>query len=245
MTSQTGFFSSRVLLSAMAAAALLTTGCATAPAKDNTPSLMSQYKPRSILILPPIDNTIEVDASYKYLPTVTRPVAERGYYVFPVAVVDRLMRENGLPGPAEMHAVSRDRLRDVFGADAVLYLSLSKWGSSYSVLDSSTRVTVSGRLVDLKTGTELWQGQGTAADSSSSSNQGGLAGLLVGALIRQIASSVSDNSPQVARAANASLFGRGVGTAKGALPAGPYRVAFDEALKAKKAGGVKPAPAKQ
>ncbi len=94
-----------------------------------------QYPPRSILVLPPVDDTMEVAASYAYLPTVTRPIVERGYYVFPVAVVDRMMRENGLPGPAEMHTIALAKIDEIFGADAVLYLTLSDWGTSYGVID--------------------------------------------------------------------------------------------------------------
>ena len=45
------------------------------------------HMPRSILVLPPLNNSLEPVAPYIYLSTVTRPLAERGYYVFPVAVI--------------------------------------------------------------------------------------------------------------------------------------------------------------
>ena len=83
-------------------------------------SAYHQHMPRSVLVLPPLDNSMEVDAGYAYLSTVTEPLAERGYYVFPVAVVDRMLRDNGLPGAGEMHQVPLSRLGEVFGADAVL-----------------------------------------------------------------------------------------------------------------------------
>jgi len=42
---------------------------------------LEQSKPRSILVLPPVNNTVEVDAPYIYLSTISRPLAEKGYYV--------------------------------------------------------------------------------------------------------------------------------------------------------------------
>ena len=209
----------RLLAAAPALCAFAAAGCKTAEPFDYT--LFHQHRPRSILVLPPLDDTMEVEASYAYLATVTSPLAERGYYVFPVALVANMMRENGLPGPAEMHTVSLSKLDEIFGADAVLYLTLSDWGTSYAVLDSSTRVTVAGRLVDVKSGAELWSGQATASQSSSSGSNS-IGGMLASALVSQIVSSAVDPSEGVARQANGALFytkGRG-------LPPGPYHPDF-------------------
>ena len=177
--------------------------CQTPEPYDYT--LFREHAPRSVLVLPPLDNTLEVDAAYAYLATVTQPLAERGYYVFPVAVVDRMLRDNGLPGPGEMHAVPLQRLGEVFGADAVLYIVLKDWGTAYQVLDSSTRVTAEAYLVDVATGTEIWRGEHTAAQSSSSGG-GGLGDMLVGALVNQVFTSLADPSQDVARECNAGLF---------------------------------------
>lgn len=177
--------------------------CETPQPYDYT--LFREHTPRSILVLPPLDNTLEVDAAYAYLSTVTRPLAEQGYYVFPVAVVDRMLRDNGLPGPAEMHGVGLERVREVFGADAVLYITLEDWGTAYRVLDSSTEVTAEAHLVDTASGLEIWSGKHTAA-TSSSAGQGDLAGMLVGALVNQIVTSISDPSLDVAASCNEGLF---------------------------------------
>ena len=194
----------RVLL--LAAVLAGASACQTSPPYDYT--LFHAHHPRSVLVLPPLDSTPEVDAAYAYLSTVTQPLAERGYYVFPVAVVDRMLRDNGLPGPGEMHQVPLQRLGEVFGADAVLYITLTDWGTSYRVLDSSTEVTAEAHLVDVASGQEIWRGQKTAAYSSSS-GQGDLIGMLVGALVNQVASSVSDPSLDVARDCNDALFCNG------------------------------------
>jgi hypothetical protein len=167
-----------ILLLALASMA----ACASPEPHDYT--LFHEYQPRSVLVLPPLDNSMEVDAAYAYLSTVTRPLAEHGYYVYPVAVVDRMLRDNGLPGPGEMHQVPLQRLGEVFGADAVLFITLYDWGTAYRVLDSATEVTAEASLVDVATGTEIWRKKHTAVYSSSS-GQGDLAGMLVGALLNR------------------------------------------------------------
>jgi len=194
-------------------------GCEPGAPLDYT--LYRQYPPRSILVLPPVDDTMEMDASYAYLSTVTRPIVERGYYVFPVAVVARMMRENGLPGAAEMHTVSLSKIDEIFEADAVMYLTLTDWGTTYTVIDSSTRVTVHGRILDVKTGTELWRGNATAVQSSNA-NAGSIEEALMGAIMNQIMTSAVDPSQGLARQANVSLFS----AEDSGLPPGPYHPDF-------------------
>lgn len=174
-----------------------------APSHDY--SSFEQYYPTSILVLPPIDATIEVDATYGYLSVVTKPLAERGYYVFPVAIVDRMMRENGLIEPTDMHAVPLEKLVEVFNPDAVLYVTLTDWGTEYMLFDSQTRVTVTCRLVDADTGVEFWASSKTAV-SSSSSGQSDILGMLVLAVVNQVTTSISDPTLGVAREANDLVF---------------------------------------
>ena len=104
----------------LAATAMLGLGGCVTPPKPYDYSAFERMPPRSILVLPPINETVAVEGTYSYLTTVSRPIAEQGYYVFPVAVIDQLMRENGLPDAAEMQKVPLDKLREITGADAVL-----------------------------------------------------------------------------------------------------------------------------
>jgi hypothetical protein len=60
-------------------------------------------------------------------------------------------------------------------------------------------VTAQARLVDLRSGKEIWQGKATASDSEdNNNNNGGLVGMLVNAAIKQIASNVTDKAHTVA-----------------------------------------------
>ncbi len=196
------------------------TGCVSAPPPYDY-SDFRQSPPRSILVLPPLDETTSVIGPYSYLSTVSFPIAERGYYVFPVAVVDQLLKENGMPTPGEMHQVALDKLRESTGADAVLYPVLHQYGTKYVVLSSTTTVDVSVRLVDTRSGKLLWEGRGAVAQGSGDGGQG-LLGALVNALVSQMLTSKSDLGHGVSRMANVQVF-----YTKGReLPLGPYHPDF-------------------
>lgn len=197
------------------AASLLATGCATSPGYD-----YSAYRadpPRSILVLPPINNSVEVNAPYVYLSTVTRPLAEAGYYVYPVAVVDAFMKENGLSEPAEMQSVPLNKIDEVIGPDAVLYATIEDWGQKFHVLSSDTTVDVSLRLIDTETGTLLWDGKARAIEGSNN-NQGGLLAAVIVAVVEQIVDTSADRTREVSRMANVNM----VADQSDGLPLGPY-----------------------
>lgn len=174
----------------------LLSGCATVTPKDYTEFRKSN--PRSILVLPPINETIEVGATYSVLTTMTRPLAEMGYYVFPVVVVDQFLRENGLTVPGEMHQAPLKKLQEVFGADAVLYLTVEKFGSKYQVFNSTTMVHLRAKLVDARTAVVIWEGSAKAENAGQSG--------LVEALVTQVMNKIFDQSHLVAAMASAQLI---------------------------------------
>ncbi|HWR73666.1 MAG TPA: GNA1162 family protein, partial [Nitrospirota bacterium] len=141
---------------------LLLAGCV--PQNNIDYTAYRQSNPRSILVLPPLNNSPDIRATYSFLSTVTQPLAEAGYYVFPVALVDQTFKENGLPNPGEMHQAPLDKLREIFGADATLFITIMQYGSAYRILSSEVRVTAEARLVDNRSGQVLWQGRATASN---------------------------------------------------------------------------------
>src|SRR5476649_2239993 len=145
--------------------ALLMVGCATHQAAPYDYTAFKASKPRSILVLPPLNNSPEVNATYSVLSQVTYPLAEAGYYVLPVALVDETFKQNGLTTAADIHAVDAKKLNEIFGADAAMYVTITNYGASYNVLNSVVLVTANARLVDLKTGNLLWTGTASASNN--------------------------------------------------------------------------------
>lgn len=178
-------------------AVLLLSACANnRPAYDY--SAFREARPASVLILPPLNNSPDIKATYSMLAHATLPLAEAGYYVFPVSLVDETFRHNGLTSPNDIHDVAPAKLREIFGADAVLYITVKQYGTSYAIIASETRVTADARLVDLRSGKQLWNGSATASSAEGDSNSGGLVGMLIKAAVRQIVETISEQGHVIA-----------------------------------------------
>jgi hypothetical protein len=146
-------------------------------------------------------------ASYSFLSTVTYPLAELGYYVFPVALVDQTFKENGLPNPGEMHQVAPQKLGEIFGADAALFITIEQYGATYQILSSAVTVSAKARLVDTRNGQIIWEGSARASsDESGGGSSGSLLGMVISGLIQQIINSVGDKGYPVAKITSARLL---------------------------------------
>jgi hypothetical protein len=192
---------------ATACVALMFGGCATkAPPIDY--SAFRAARPVTLLVMPPLNEAPDVKATPGVWAHATRPLAEAGYYVLPVALVDETLKQNGIQTPADAAQIPFQKLREVFAADAAVYIKVTRYGTAYRVIDSETRVEVEGRIVDLRSGRELWVGRAFASSAEQSqAGQGGLAGLLVTALVKQIVGTATDASYNFAGAAQARLWG--------------------------------------
>ncbi len=195
----------RNLLALLATAATLA-GCATPPPAYDY-AAFQRAKPASMLVLPPLNDSPDVKATPGVWANATLPLAEAGYYVMPVTLVDETFRQNGLNLPNEVHDVPIVKLREFFGADAGVYLRVKQYGTSYAVIASDTTVVVEGRVVDLRDGTLLWEGRAAASSAEQSQqSQGGLVGLLVTALVKQIIGTVADAGFTYAAIADSRLL---------------------------------------
>ena len=196
-------------LAALVAVALLLGGCET-PRKIYDYTEYKEARPASILVLPPLNSSPDVDATYSMMSVTTAPLAESGYYVFPVTMVAETFKQNGLTSASDIHGVSINKLREIFGADAALYINVKQYGTSYIVISSETRVTAEARLVDLRSGKTLWTGAATASSAEGNNNSGGgVIGLLVKAAIRQIIETVNSQGHVIAARTGARLLTAG------------------------------------
>jgi hypothetical protein len=207
----------RISFKLLAVALLATLGACAAPVKQLDYTAFKRSQPRSILVLPPVNTTHDVKASIGVLSGVTLPLAESGYYVVPVGAMEETFKYNGLTTPEDIAEVTPAKLRQIFGADAALYMKVTRYGTVYQVLDSSTIVSVEAKLVDLRTGDVLWTGSKSATDKELGGMQGGVAGggmvglfvNLATAAIKQVAKTVSDESVDVAGLTNGKLLSAG------------------------------------
>jgi len=152
----------------------------------------------------------EVNAPAVFITTITVPLAERGYYVFPVYLTELLLRDLGLPEAGLVHQLPSQRFFDLFGADAVLFITIKDWSTKYLILVSSVVVEMEYVLKDTRTGTVLWQSKQQVARSSGGSNP---IAMVVSAALNAL---FTDYLP-LARQANIQVFRPPDG-----LPAGRY-----------------------
>jgi hypothetical protein len=202
---------SRKLL-AVLAILLTMTACATHSPSQTDYTAFRNSKPRSILVLPPINDSMEVGATYGMLSQMTMPLAEGGYYVVPVAEMEETFRHNGLTTANDIQSVSAEKLRTIFGADAALYTKITAYGSSYRVIASTTTVTALAKLVDLRSGETLWSGLATANGSEVGNNFSigfGLIGAVVESAVKHVVNVASDKSWPVAGLTSQRLLATG------------------------------------
>jgi len=204
--------------------ALFFNACALSEPEIYDYSALQQAKPRSILVLMPTNETTEVDAGPAVLANAIYPLSEAGYYVFSPALVHETFKNNGIYEASDIQNVSAHKLRQIFGADAVLYLNVVKYGTSYMLIKSTNVVAVNAKLVDLRSGATLWEGSAQVSDDSGGGGNN-LVGMLISAVIKQIGDTVSDAGYKLSASADAILLGQNCNKC---LLYGPYSLHYGQ-----------------
>lgn len=189
--------------------------CSTVQRKEDY-SVFYAHRPRSIVVVPPLNNTTEISAPGVFISTISAPLAERGYYVFPVYLTDILLKDLGLSEAGHIHQLAPGRFLDLFGADAVLFVTIMDWSTKYILLSSSVVVHMQYELKDTRTGLGLWQREQEIVHNSGGGGGGGIGGLIAMAIDAAITALIVDYQP-LAKQANQMVFLPSRG-----LPAGPY-----------------------
>ena len=193
------------LLTSTVAFALLG-GCGSQPARHDY-SAFIRARPVTLLVLPPLNESPDIKATAALWASATLPLAEAGYYVLPVTLVDETLRQNGIDMAADAQAIGLPKLREVFGADAAVYIKVTRYGTRYKVVISETLVEAEARIVDLRSGDLLWQGKASASSAEQQQGQGGLAALLITALVQQVVGTATDAAYNYAGIAGTRLLG--------------------------------------
>ena len=174
---------------------------------------MYQEKPRSLLVMPPINLSTDAEAKDYYATTVEMPIAMHGYYTFPYQLTADVLRQQGIYDSELVYDVPLNKFHDYFGVDAVLFTKINHWDTSYTVIASTLTVSISAEIKSTKTSEILWQYSGTVVVDLSVNGGGGLAGLLVGAIATAINTAAADYTIY-AKQANGRFIG--------SMPFGPY-----------------------
>lgn len=164
-------------------------------------------RPRSIVVMPPINKTPHVAAKEYFYSSIAAPLAERGYYVYsPYLVMDVFEQESAGDAELFVHA-PLGIFRQFFDTDAVLFTTINRWEKS--IISNTIRVDVEYLLRSTKTGETLFSRRADISVDLSVTATGGLLDLLVNAIATATTSKIVG-----ARKANYFLLRD--------MPEGPY-----------------------
>lgn len=182
-------------------------GCAPSLTKQEFAPKMYEQHPISILILPPQNKSTAADAKEYYSTTIAEPLTNSGYYVYPVEIVNDILKQEGLFDTETMLNVPPQKFKEFFGADAVMYVTILKWDTQYLITSGSVSVKIACELKSTTTDDVLWFYDDVVTVNTSGDNGGvsGLAGLLVQAISTAI-NTATTQYVDVARQANAQIL---------------------------------------
>ena len=210
-------------LALMSLSLLALTGCVTQPAKKDL-SAFTAAAPRSILVVPVVNKSLDVDAPNYVLSTLPVPIAEKGYYVFPVNTTKVVLEQEGFYEGERIHEQPASTLAKLFGSDAVLYVTINRWDAQFALITTTVTVDFSYRLVS-KNDVEIWQEQKQMRYQPNNNNNNAVSPLaaVMSAVISAAMTRAAPNYMPLTRQANQQVFILGTNP----LPDGPYRTAVN------------------
>lgn len=196
---------------------LLLVGCVAQPTRQDM-SAFQAASPRSILVVPAVNRSLDVDAPNYVLAALPMPIAEKGYYVFPVNTIKYVLEQEGFYEGEKIHQESPQALTKLFGADAVLYVTIKRWDAQYAFLTTVVTVEFDYQMVS-KDGVTIWsENKRMQYSPQNNNNQGSPLAALIGAIVESALIRAAPNYMPLTQQANQQAFVTGVN----ALPNGPY-----------------------
>lgn len=171
-----------------------------------------EESPRSIVLMPPINETNQVELKENFYATLLPPLAERGYYVFSPFLTQELLQQEDVNNAEELVDANLAPFQRIFGADAALFTVIHRWEKQ--ALNSQILYDISYQLRSLKTNEALFERRVSGGLHISSGNfGGGLFGAL-GQLVADALTTALTDKVIAARLANKEILKD--------LPAGLY-----------------------
>ena len=103
---------------------------------------MYEEKPITLLVMPPINKSANVEAKDLLYTSISRPLVEAGYYVFsPLLAMDILKAESAYDAENFFDA-SLTAFNDYFGADAVVFSVIDKWAKKGMAIQANIRYVI-------------------------------------------------------------------------------------------------------
>ncbi len=131
-------------------------GCA-AGAHHSLPPDYKDRAPRSIAVLPVLNETVSLKAPEMLRPILLNKVSLKGYETPALAFIDGRLREKEIHEAGQVNTLTPQELGNLLGVDALLYAYVTEFSTTYLLAYASMTVGARFELKDTKTGEKLWE----------------------------------------------------------------------------------------
>ena len=174
------------------------------------PAMYDERQPLTIVVVPAINNTTAANASNYFNVTITEPISNKGYYPMPVEIVRDIFLKEGIVDSNMIKGMPTSIFKQNFGSDAVLFVTINKWDTTYAVLAANVSVGMEYVLLSTTTNEILWQYSSTIVVDTAGQSSGFI---LADIINTAITTAITDYVP-IAKNVNLQAFV--------ALPHGQY-----------------------
>lgn len=181
-------------------------------------------KPTSILVVPVLNESVDVMAGSSVLTTLPKLLGERGYYVFPVHTVKTLFEMEGLYEADQIHNQPADSIARLFSADSVLFVTVHSWTSKYIFVQTTTEVDLEYVMTNAVGETIFHQRELLRYTPDSGDTGGSIVDQLIASAITAAVERAAPQYIPLTREANYRAF---INTPN-PIPPGPYSLKYEE-----------------
>lgn len=180
----------RLILFAFACVLVSSCGMMNTVTRETQYAKMYEEKPVTLLVMPPINNSTNVEAKDLLYTSISRPLVEAGYYVIsPLLAMDILKSESAYDSELFIEA-PLTMFNNFFGADAVVFSVIDSWAKKGTGIQTKIRYVIKSAYTNeilFDRSCDLY------LDLSVNSGTGGLLGALVDLTASLITTAATDH----------------------------------------------------
>lgn len=132
----------KIVIFIFAAFSLVSCGVSNQVTRASQYAKLYEEKPLVLMVMPPINNSSNVEAKELLYTSISKPLAEAGYYVIsPMLAMDILKNESAYDAEMFFEA-SLNPFKNVFGVDAVVFSVIDTWTKKGFGIETKIRYVV-------------------------------------------------------------------------------------------------------
>lgn len=193
-----------VLFTLLAAILLSSCGSKEVVTKGDRYAGIYNENPHSLLIMPPINRTEDVEAKDQMYTSIARPLGECGYYIIPPQMSMDVLKQESAYDAEEFIDKPLNKFHELFGADAVVFTEIKKW-KKRAVVSPIIDVEVRYIIKSTKTNEIIFDRECDTEIDLSVESGSGLLGFVIAKAV-QIANTAKTDKVVAARLANYLAF---------------------------------------